>query len=108
MYLRLKAADRAALTAALKACGAGFVIQDATGADVIVEASHRHAIVHGLTFVATPAVRNEADEIVTPAVLADGYHADITGEAVTPAVQTVLEANGVTVLDPSTPQHVIG
>lgn len=130
MYLRIKAADRDALTAALKACGAGFTVEvpaseapdtalsvtteegdpavEVTRYYVIVEASHRHAIIHGLSFDTAPAVLDEEGAVVTPAVLATGYHADLTGDHEQSVIQAILEANGVTVLDPSTPQHVIG
>ena len=126
MYLRLKSSDLASLTAALKACDAGFVAEvprpahlsvtteegwpavDVTRHYAIVQASHRHAIVHGLTFVSAPAVIGEGGEVLEAAVLAEGYHADLTGDAVTEAVQDTLEANGVQIVTPETPQHVLG
>lgn len=108
MYLRLKAPDHATLVAALKACRSGFVVRSEAGEDVIVQASHRHAIIHGLTAVSTPAVLDEDGNVVTDAVIAEGYHADLTGDAVTADVQATLEANGVEIVTPKTPQHVLG
>jgi hypothetical protein len=109
MYLRMKAPTKAALVAALKACGAGFTRASENGPDEIVGASHRHVCIHGLAgMIAVRAVKNQAGVIVAPAVPATGYHADLSGPAVTPAIRVILEQHAVTMVYPVTPQHVVG
>lgn len=124
MYLRLKADSREALAAALKACDARFVTEVPDPADLsvttaegdaevtrhyaIVQATHHHAIVHGLTLTQTPIQTDDEGNVIADAVLAEGYHADLKGDAVTAAARATLEANGVEIVDPVTPQHVLG
>ena len=76
---------------------------------LIRQASYWQGIIRGLpNMIVLRFAKNQAGKVATPAVHVIGYRADLDGDAVTPAMHSVQEANGVTILDPATPQHVLG
>lgn len=113
--LFMKADDHETMLRALYAAGlaVGDTEKDDDENDVLIvesvkpiQASHKHALVYPVTVVATPAVIGEDGEVETPAVLAEGVHANLRYRGDTSEIVAALTGAGVEFPTPETPQVV--